>query len=230
MERNILSEIDQIKYLFGYKAGKVISEQDQPKTPGTNVQPNNKLDVDLFTKLADAIKTKKVFIVSPRFPKNLIVPGEFEIIPSQYDGVSGNKQQGEISFTLLAPTPSKVVPGYGSIGFGISTEYEDQINSIDDALLYLKDGDLYVNEPKLQQLNPPPNPADMIEQLLAVFANGENAKVYLDFMKSLNPQAEQWFKDSLLKMANDTTTRYSDQDKKIAVQLLQSLFGQQTTK
>jgi hypothetical protein len=27
MEKNVLSEVDQIKYLFGYKAGKVISEQ-----------------------------------------------------------------------------------------------------------------------------------------------------------------------------------------------------------
>ena len=32
MEKNILSEIDQMKYLFGYKPGKVISEQEQPKT------------------------------------------------------------------------------------------------------------------------------------------------------------------------------------------------------
>jgi hypothetical protein len=30
MEKNILSEIDQMKYLFGYKAGKVLSEQTVP--------------------------------------------------------------------------------------------------------------------------------------------------------------------------------------------------------
>ena len=30
MEKNILSEIDQMKYLFGYKPGKVISEQSVP--------------------------------------------------------------------------------------------------------------------------------------------------------------------------------------------------------
>lgn len=33
MEKNILSEIDQMKYLFSYKAGKVISEQDNPTKP-----------------------------------------------------------------------------------------------------------------------------------------------------------------------------------------------------
>ena len=33
MEKNILNEIDQMKYLFGYKAGKVISEQVNPTTP-----------------------------------------------------------------------------------------------------------------------------------------------------------------------------------------------------
>jgi len=33
MEKNVLSEVDQIKYLFGYKAGKVISEQVTPTTP-----------------------------------------------------------------------------------------------------------------------------------------------------------------------------------------------------
>jgi len=33
MEKNILSEIDQMKYLFGYKPGKVISEQVTPTTP-----------------------------------------------------------------------------------------------------------------------------------------------------------------------------------------------------
>ena len=33
MEKNILSETDQMKYLFGYKAGKVISEQATPPPP-----------------------------------------------------------------------------------------------------------------------------------------------------------------------------------------------------
>ena len=33
MEKNVLSEVDQIKYLFEYKAGKVISEQVTPTTP-----------------------------------------------------------------------------------------------------------------------------------------------------------------------------------------------------
>ena len=32
MEKNILNEIDQMKYLFGYKPGKVISEQVTPTT------------------------------------------------------------------------------------------------------------------------------------------------------------------------------------------------------
>ena len=33
MGKNILNEIDQMKYLFGYKPGKVISEQVTPTTP-----------------------------------------------------------------------------------------------------------------------------------------------------------------------------------------------------
>lgn len=36
MEKNILNEIDQMKYLFGYKPGKVISEQVNPTTPSQN--------------------------------------------------------------------------------------------------------------------------------------------------------------------------------------------------
>ena len=41
MEKNILSEIDQMKYLFGYKPGKVISEQATPpvQTAATKTAP-----------------------------------------------------------------------------------------------------------------------------------------------------------------------------------------------
>jgi len=41
MEKNVLSEISQMKYLFDYKAGKVISEQTVPN--------NSKEEMDFFT-------------------------------------------------------------------------------------------------------------------------------------------------------------------------------------
>jgi len=41
MEKNVLSEINQMKYLFGYKAGKVISEQIKSK--------DSKEEMDFFT-------------------------------------------------------------------------------------------------------------------------------------------------------------------------------------
>lgn len=41
MEKNVLSEISQMKYLFDYKAGKVISEQD--------VKNNSKEEMGFFT-------------------------------------------------------------------------------------------------------------------------------------------------------------------------------------
>jgi hypothetical protein len=46
MHKEILSEINQMKYLFGYKAGKVISEQAVPTTGTTQPQKNSyKLDI-----------------------------------------------------------------------------------------------------------------------------------------------------------------------------------------
>jgi len=41
MKKEILSEIDQMKYLFGYKAGKVISEQTKPNSNTQNVKLNS---------------------------------------------------------------------------------------------------------------------------------------------------------------------------------------------
>ena len=43
MKEEILSEIDQMKYLFGYKAGKVISEQTKPNSNTQNVKLNSLL-------------------------------------------------------------------------------------------------------------------------------------------------------------------------------------------
>jgi len=46
MRKEILSEINQMKYLFGYKAGKVISEQAVPTTGTTPTQNRSyKLDI-----------------------------------------------------------------------------------------------------------------------------------------------------------------------------------------
>jgi len=42
MQKNILNEIDQMKYLFGYKAGKVISEQATPPPPPAGGQSGEK--------------------------------------------------------------------------------------------------------------------------------------------------------------------------------------------
>ena len=71
MEKNVLSEISQMKYLFDYKAGKVISEQ--------NVQPS-KDETEFFTDLAKKDKfvrgTKveeiaRIFDVSDQWVQNL---------------------------------------------------------------------------------------------------------------------------------------------------------------
>lgn len=45
MKKNVISEINQMKYLFGYKAGKVISEQVQPTTTG-DTKPQGFTDTD----------------------------------------------------------------------------------------------------------------------------------------------------------------------------------------
>jgi hypothetical protein len=95
MERNILSEIDQIKYLFGYKAGKVISEQT---TPSGNVQQSTNSN-QLFNEILNAIKNKAQFIYSPNIPGKIIANPSISIQNSAY---------GFVTFTLIAPSDGVV--------------------------------------------------------------------------------------------------------------------------
>ena len=95
MEKSILSEIDQIKYLFGYKAGKVISEQTSPQA---NVQQSTNVN-RLFSEISNAIKSGFKFIYSPSIPGKIIANPSISIINSSY---------GEVTFTLIAPSDGVV--------------------------------------------------------------------------------------------------------------------------
>lgn len=47
MKKNLLNELNQMKYLFGYKAGKVISEQETPSGANLSVSGETKEQIEM---------------------------------------------------------------------------------------------------------------------------------------------------------------------------------------
>jgi hypothetical protein len=143
MEKNILSEIDQMKYLFGYKPGKVISEQVTPpaqtgatktapakgvatKTPQKGQRPNapvaKKLNQnDLIAKeMLENLSNGTMVYVSKVVPTNIYI-----ISPNglkEYNGiVSSVDVKSTIDFNYFTLLDNMRQKGMGQAKLALST-------------------------------------------------------------------------------------------------------------
>ena len=143
MEKNILSEIDQMKYLFGYKPGKVISEQATPpvqtgaaktapakgvatKTPQKGQRPNapvaKKLNQnDLIAKeMLENLSNGTMVYVSKIVPTNIYI-----ISPNglkEYNGVvSSVDVKSTIDFNYFTLLDNMRQKGMGQAKLALST-------------------------------------------------------------------------------------------------------------
>jgi hypothetical protein len=207
MEKNILSEIDQMKYLFGYKAGKVISEQTQPTgsvQQSTNVNP-------LFSEILNAIRNKTQFIYSPNMPGKIIANPSISVEDSSY---------GYVSFTLITPSDGAV---------------EGQIQKMEirpEAITpeQLQKGEIVVSKPTSFGSGATTIPLNTAQVMF--FVGGEkNPLAFAEFLqKNFGEKAKQSLITSLSKTGNSMTKVY-DPTPEEARTILQKLNiqPQQTT-
>jgi|LakMenEpi03Aug12_release.lakeMendotaPanAssembly.Ray.scaffolds.fasta_scaffold27771_6 hypothetical protein len=80
MNRNLLNEINQMKFMFGYKPGKVLSEQDEPKFDiGTALSIYQVKPGDNLTKISKemGVSVDEILKQNPHIKdKNKIFPGD----------------------------------------------------------------------------------------------------------------------------------------------------------
>lgn len=198
MKNNILNEeLQQMKYLFGYKPGKVISEQ---ATSG--VQPNPKQaaqpstnNVQLFSELLNAINNKSGYVYSPNIPGKILANPSIRVVNTAY---------GQITFTLVAPSDGVVQ--------GILYQMDFEPNSADvklstpqDVASQFKSNQLAVQAPKPVTGALPTTPLNTAE--IMFFVNAEkNPKVFADFLqKNFGEKAKQSLINALTKRGNSMT-------------------------
>jgi hypothetical protein len=183
MRKEILSEIDQMKYLFGYKAGKVISEQVQPTSSG-NVSQELK---DLTDNLLDEIQNGKTYFTSKLLPNKIIYNPQFTFKPST--GV------GSISYQEYIPSEKKSVGPTKIIQF--------------TAPIMQNEKDIFSQKDKVKPLsikneNFSTNPIDLAEFMFVVGAD-ENPTIFADFIKNMDPKFLDYLKKSLISHFNSLT-------------------------
>jgi len=194
MEKNILSEIDQIKYLFGYKAGKVISEQT---TPSANVQQSTNVN-QLFSEIFNAIKSRLQFIYSPSIPGKIIANPSISVKDSSY---------GEVTFTLIAPSDGVVEGQIQKMeirpngGFKLSTP---------EAITpeQLQKGEIVVSKPTSFGSGAVTIPMNTAQIMFFVGAE-KNPLAFAEFLqKNFGEKAKQSLITSLSKIGNSMTKVY----------------------
>ena len=85
MKKEVLSEIDQMKYLFGYKAGKVISEQANAPVTADTKQETQFFTQDGVTYKFPGIKDEMALQKFRRVPSNAEIVGQMNIPQSWLD-------------------------------------------------------------------------------------------------------------------------------------------------
>lgn len=208
MSNNILNEeLSQMKYLFGYKAGKVISEQAQP------TQPNSKNTiVELVLKM---MKDKTPYLVSP------LIPGKIIAFP----GIRFENGVAQVSYMEVAPSEG-VVEGK-NVGLRVINSQGGKINTIEELETQLKNNQVFVGKND----NFPDSPTRPMATLDIMYMLGgkDNPKVFVDFLqKNFGEKAKQVLMAQLLKRANSSTKEY-DPTPEEARKILQVLTPQPLT-
>jgi len=195
MEKNILSEIDQIKYLFGYKAGKVISEQTKPSSDVQQSTNSNQL----FSEILNAIKSKTKFIYSPNIPGKIIANPNIVIKDSSYSYVT---------FTLLAPSDNLVEGQIQQMeirpngGFKLSTPEAITPEQVSK-------GEIIISKPTPWELGYSTTIPMNSAQVMFVVGGEQNPLAFAEFLqKNFGEKAKQSLITSLSKIGNSMAKVY----------------------
>lgn len=190
MSKNILNEeLNQMKYLFGYKAGKVISEQTQP-TPQTSAQGNPLVKV-----IYDMVMNKTPYLYSN------LAPGKILTIPSITLGDNGL----ELRYTQVAPSDG-VVAGTNEI-FRI-TDGNKVVKSMEELSNLIKDNRAFLS--KIEGFSEIPTRPLSTLDIMYLVGGEKNPQAFVEFLqKNFGEKAKQTLMDQIQKRANSTTQEYN---------------------
>jgi len=209
MENNILNEeLNQMKYLFGYKPGKVISEQTQTSPQAPN--PKNAL-VNL---ILDMVKNKTPYSTSP------IVPGKIIAFPR----VEFGNQGAEIHYMELAPSDG-VVEGMNRMN-RITDNKGTKISSMEQLEGLLKSNQIGVS--KIENFSDIPTKPMSTLDIMYTVGGFNNPTAFVDFLqKNFGEKSKQVLMGQIQKRANSLTKEF-DPTPEEARTLLQKLNPQTT--
>jgi hypothetical protein len=252
MEKNILSEIDQMKYLFGYKPGKVISEQATPpvQTGATKTAPAKTGNTVTYS--PPPLKmTNNDFIVKEileNLSKGIQVfasklhPGKIVEVKRMLSPRRGVRAGFEDKYTALnykrgmMDVLSDMIVNFqflqdkprtgGSIS-GLIELYED---SIESAL-----GKLNKNQGVVHKLEAIDNNTGELRTLADTFLSlyyemGQNVKAAYDVMASAQPNILNNLRQSLYESVKLLPNKEMQEERNKIIQELNSVTGQQQQK
>ena len=205
MNNNILNEeLSQMKYLFGYKPGKVISEQtstqqqpvkqNQPAQPTPEEPVTQDTDNSIALKIANAVKQNLSYLSNPEFKNKIILNPRFQQDPG---GVPS------LEFYVIGVGDGKTPAQLMEITVG-GKGRQDYPKDIDSLIQGLTSTPPKYNASQARlpdNFNVVTIPFDLYE--LLQFAQAEkNPRPFVDLMKSINPKAEEILKAQVEKIAN----------------------------
>jgi hypothetical protein len=210
MKKEILSEIDQMKYLFGYKAGKVISEQTKPLNQDTK-------NINLIKEVVRNLSEGKFLFMSKENPGFLITSVSKE--PEGRDG-----QDVEITFRMFGPynqvvgdyhkrtrlsaNPSKKMetPDLGNLDW---KQLNELLNKGNIGVAKKTDGTLWIIDDF-----PPDNSPLHTLYIMAISSGGtindEKRKNVIDYLKSIEPKSGEWILNGLYKNDKEEWTQLNN--------------------
>jgi hypothetical protein len=113
MKKVILEEIENMRYLLGYKRGVVISEQETTKTMGTNIDSGNFANVN--TDVANAIKQAQNMLGGQSVLPNVTTGAPATGAPATGAPATGTPATGTPTAATTPVTPIKTGVKYPSI-------------------------------------------------------------------------------------------------------------------
>lgn len=202
MHNNLSNELGNMKYLFGYKAGKVISEQVRPGISDDTTK-------GLANHLLNSIEKNETFSISPFSPNKILMNPTISF--------NSNTGLGTISFSEITPSEKPTQPVMREIPFSVGKGIEDK-------------SQLFSEKEKIGFFTIKTVPSLMtpldLAQLMYVVDGDKNPKEFYDFISKLDSKLAAILKQSILTHISKPTFDSIISDKEGLRKIYDLLFGQ----
>lgn len=202
MHNNLSNELGNMKYLFGYKAGKVISEQVRPGISDDTTK-------GLANHLLNSIEKNETFSISPFSPNKILMNPTISF--------NSNTGLGTISFSEITPSEKPTQPVMREIPLSANKEIKDK-------------SQLFSEKEKIGFFPIKTVPSLMtaldLAQLMYVVGGDKNPKEFYNFISEFDSKLPEIFKKSISNHLSKSTFDSIISDKEGLRKIYDLLFGQ----